>query len=114
MNRILAVAILLGMTGCSYTQPYVLSIFHVSTAKTDTNWWKLHKKFLKGSVYRAVHMGGSFTWMLIDQKYKKSCGFIKDVSPSFKPNKEPKRFSRGTSREVTMKKRSITVSADTS
>ena len=26
MNRILAVAILLGMTGCSYTQPYVTNI----------------------------------------------------------------------------------------
>ena len=26
MNRILAVAILLGVTGCSYTQPYVTNI----------------------------------------------------------------------------------------
>ena len=26
MNRILAVAILVGMTGCSYTQPYVTNI----------------------------------------------------------------------------------------
>ena len=26
MNRILAVAILLGITGCSYTQPYVTNI----------------------------------------------------------------------------------------
>ena len=26
MNRILAVTILLGMTGCSYTQPYVTNI----------------------------------------------------------------------------------------
>ena len=26
MNRILAVAILLGMTGCSYTQPFVTNI----------------------------------------------------------------------------------------
>ena len=26
MNRILAVAVLLGMTGCSYTQPYVTNI----------------------------------------------------------------------------------------
>ena len=26
MNRILTVAILLGMTGCSYTQPYVTNI----------------------------------------------------------------------------------------
>ena len=26
MNRILAVAILLGMVGCSYTQPYVINI----------------------------------------------------------------------------------------
>ena len=52
-------------------------------------------------------MGDSFTWMLIDKKYKKSCGFIKDVSPSFKPNKEPKRFSRGTSREVMAKKKDL-------
>ena len=85
MNRILAVAILLGMTGCSYTQPYVLSIFHVSTAKTDTNWWKLHKSFLKGSVYRVVHMGDSFIWMLIGQKYKRSCGFIEKVEASLQP-----------------------------
>ena len=26
MNRILAVAVLLGMTGCSYTQPYITNI----------------------------------------------------------------------------------------
>lgn len=38
MNRILAVAILLGVTGCSYTQPYVTNIapeaYYLSTMVT--------------------------------------------------------------------------------
>ena len=43
------------------------------------------KFFLKGLVYRAVHMVVLFIWMLIDQKYKKSCGFIEKVEASLQP-----------------------------
>jgi len=46
MNRILAVAILLGITGCSYTQPYVTNIspagkngILVEKCKIQMNQW---------------------------------------------------------------------------
>ena len=44
-------------------------------------------------------MGDSFIWMLIDQKYKKSCGFIEKVEALLFNLTRDERYSRRASQE---------------
>jgi len=57
------------------------------------------QKFFKRIGISGGAYGGSFIWMLIDQKYKKSCGFIKKVeAPLFNLTRDA-RYSRRASQE---------------
>ena len=62
MNRILAVAILLGITGCSYTQPYVTNISPAGKNVILVEKWKIRMNQLTTQISDSS-CNTSYVWL---------------------------------------------------